>query len=316
MPQRMRAVYHETTGPVDVVLRFGEWDLPEPAAGEVLVEIHAVGLNPVDVKRIAGLAPAPAGRRLVPGDDGAGVILAVGPGVSEKRVGQRVWIYMARVDRDCGTAASHAVVPSERAVLLPDGVSFEAGACLGVPAITAHHALFCDGPIEGQTVLIHGGAGNVGAFAVQLAKLAEARVIATASARDADYVRDLGADVVVNFHATRFEEVAHNVDVVIDLVGADVQARSFAVLRPGGLLVSTVSQPDQDLARSHGVRAVFFLVDVTTMHLTRLAEMIDAGELTTNVGAVLPLADARVAHEMLEGTRARPRGKIVLQVNA
>ncbi|MDR3672185.1 MAG: NADPH:quinone reductase [Holophaga sp.] len=252
MPQRMRAVYHETTGPVDVVLRFGEWDLPEPAAGEVLVEIHAVGLNPVDVKRIAGLAPAPAGRRLVPGDDGAGVILAVGPGVSEKRVGQRVWIYMARVDRDCGTAASHAVVPSERAVLLPDGVSFEAGACLGVPAITAHHALFCDGPIEGQTVLIHGGAGAVGSTAVQLAKWGGATVIATVSGPEKAAVASAcGADQVIDYRRENVVERIRaitsgaGVDRVVDVAFGVNLAGNLEVLKANGVLSTYSSDADQ-----------------------------------------------------------------------
>jgi NADPH:quinone reductase-like Zn-dependent oxidoreductase len=168
----------------------------------------------------------------------------------------------------------------------------------------------------GQTVLIHGAAGNVGAYAVQLAHRAGLRVIATAGAPDAAYVRSLGADELIDFRSERFEGKANAVDAVVDLVGGETQTRSFSALRPGGILVSAVSQPDQAMAAQHCVEAMFFVVDVTTVCLGRIAEMIDAGELITNVGAVLPLASAREAHEMLEGSRARPRGKIVLRIGA
>lgn len=139
-------------------------------------------------------------------------------------------------------------------------------------------------------------------------------MIATAGLADLDMVRALGADQVIDYRVGRFEDVVRDVDVVIDLVGGETQTRSFAVLKRGGLLVSAVSQADAKLAEEYGVKALFFLVEVTTMHLTRIAEMIDAGELTVNVGAVMPLNEARVAHEMLEGMRPHPRGKIVLEV--
>jgi NADPH:quinone reductase-like Zn-dependent oxidoreductase len=147
-----------------------------------------------------------------------------------------------------------------------------------------------------------------------MARHAGLRVIATADARDIEAVRGLGAYEVIDYRTVRFEDSVSGIDAVIDLVGGEVQARSFGVLRPGGILVSAVSKPDQEAARRHGVRALFFLVDVTTAHLARIAAMIDAGELAINTVTVLPLADARVAHEMLEGSRPRPRGKIVLSV--
>ena len=141
------------------------------------------------------------------------------------------------------------------------------------------------------------------------------RVHATASGRDLDYVRSLGADTVLDGHTARFEEVLPLVDAVIDLVGGEVQTRSFAVLNKGGALISAVSAPDQAAAAAHDARAAFFMVDVTTERLTRIAAMIEEAALTTAVGTVLPLAAARLAHEMLEGTRQRPRGKIVLRVS-
>ena len=151
---------------------------------------------------------------------------------------------------------------------------------------------------------------------MQLAHRAGARVIATASTKDLDYVRRLGADSVVDYTAARFEDAAKDVDAVVDLVGGEVQSRSFAVLKPGGTLVSAVSAPDQDEAARHQVRAMFFLVKVTTGHLERIGAMLARAELTVDVGTVLPLSEARLAHEMLEGLRPRLRGKIVLRLEA
>jgi NADPH:quinone reductase-like Zn-dependent oxidoreductase len=196
----------------------------------------------------------------------------------------------------------------------PSLLTFVEAASVPVVAVTAWQALLEQAGLEaGQTVVIHGAAGNVGAYALQLARHAGLQVIATANARDFETVRGLGAQEVID-GAVPFEDAVHGIDAVIDLVGGEVQARSLAVLKPGGVLVSTVSKPDQEIATRHGVRALFFLVNVTTAHLARIAAMIDAGNLTVNVGVVLPLADARAAHEMLEGSRSRPRGKIVLRV--
>ena len=197
----------------------------------------------------------------------------------------------------------------------PARLSHIEAASVPVVAVTAQQALFEQAKlIAGQTVLVHGAAGNVGAYAIQMARHAGLRVVATANARDFEAVRDLGAQEVIDYRAVRFEDALSGIDAVIDLVGGEVQARSFAVLRPGGILVSAVSKPDQEAATRHGVRALFFLVNVTAAHLAQIAAMIDAGGLTVNVGTVLPLTDGRVAHEMLEGSRSRPRGKIVLSV--
>src|SRR5262249_36871243 len=168
----------------------------------------------------------------------------------------------------------------------------------------------------GQTVLIHGAAGSVGAYAVQLARRAGARTIATAGAEDMAFVRSLGADRVLDYHGQRFDEEVRDMDVVLDLVGGETQRRSFQVLRRGGKLISTVSRPDQQLAQTHGVEAAFFLVDVTSRRLADIAALIDEGKLRTHVGEVLPLADAREAHLSLDGLRPRPKGKIVLSVGA
>jgi NADPH:quinone reductase-like Zn-dependent oxidoreductase len=166
----------------------------------------------------------------------------------------------------------------------------------------------------GQSVLILGASGNVGAYAVQFAKREGARVIAAAGSQDLDDVRALGADTAIDVRAGRFEEAVEPVDAVIDTVGGETQQRSFSVLKPGGVLVSAVSEPDAQEGACRNVRAFFILVQVTTPHLARIAEMIDTGTLRTRIGTVLPHAEARRAHQMVEGLLPRPRGKIVLQV--
>ncbi len=165
----------------------------------------------------------------------------------------------------------------------------------------------------GQSVLIHGGAGNVGGYAVQLAKRAGALVIITASARDVSYARGLGADGVIDYGARRFEERVKEIDTVLDTVGGETLDRSYGVLKRGGIVVSSATQPSKEKAEQHDVRALFFLVQVTTERLRKIAELIDAGKLKTEVGEVLWLDEARQGHEMLEGAPHR-RGKIVIKV--
>jgi NADPH:quinone reductase-like Zn-dependent oxidoreductase len=161
---------------------------------------------------------------------------------------------------------------------------------------------------------VHGAAGNVGAFACSLRTGGGIRVVATCAEADAPYVRDPGADEVLNREGKPFKNVAHDFDAVIDLVGGDVQTRSFGVLKRGGALISAVSPPNKGLATERGIRAAFFLVNVTTERLAAIARMLEAGTIKASVGAVLPFGSARVAHEMLEGLKSRPRGKIVLEV--
>jgi NADPH:quinone reductase-like Zn-dependent oxidoreductase len=247
------------------------------------------------------------------GSDLSGEVAALGSGISNMAVGDQV--FGVTNTQFVGAYAEYAVATVGMIAARPLRLSDVEAASVPVVAVTAQQALFEQAKlVVGQTVLIHGAAGNVGAYAVQMARKAGLRVIATADARDVEAVHGLGAQEVVDYRAVRFEDAVNSVDAVIDLVGGEVQARSFAVLRPGGILVSAVSKPDQEAATRHGVRALFFLVNVTTAHLTQIAAMIDAGDLAVNVGTVLPLADARVAHEMLEGSRSRPRGKIVLSV--
>jgi NADPH:quinone reductase-like Zn-dependent oxidoreductase len=197
----------------------------------------------------------------------------------------------------------------------PRSLSHAEAASVPVIAVTAWQALFDHARLEpGQTVVIHGAAGNVGAFAVQFARRAGLHCIATAGTKDIAYVRSLGADVVIDYHTQNFVDDVKDADAVLDLVGGETQTRSFKVLRSGGKLISAVSEPDQHRARDHGVTAVFFLVEVTTERLRMIADLIDRGEVRPCVGEVMPLANAREAHMILEGRRPAPRGKIVLDV--
>ena len=301
-------------GPPDV-MKFESIARPEAGPGEVLVQVEAVGVGPWDAWIRAGKSALPQPLPLTLGSDLSGVIVAVGPGVSDLRVGDSV--YGVTNPRFTGAYAEFAAASAAMVSIKPSTLTFIRAASVPVIAVTAWQALFDHAKLQArQTVVIHGAAGNVGAFAVQLARRAGLRIIATAGSKEAAVVRDLDADTVIDYQTQPFEEQVHDADAVIDLVGGETQLRSFQVLRRGGKLISAVSQPDQDIARSKGIDAAFFLVNVTTPHLARIAALLGSGELRTHVGAVLPLEDAREAHLMLERLRPQPKGKIVLAVGA
>ncbi len=221
----MRAVWFETFGAAGETLVFGEQKKPSVEKGEVLVSIHSTGINPSDVKKRAGAFPQLLDDGFViPHSDGAGVIESVGEGVDSSRVGERVWVYQAQYGRRFGTAAEFLSIDASRAVELPENTSFEIGACLGIPVMTAHRCVFADGDISGQTLLVTGGAGRVGYYAIQWARQAGARVIATASnASDEATCRSVGADAVVNHRQTDWgtEVLAANhgqkIDRIVDV---------------------------------------------------------------------------------------------------
>jgi NADPH:quinone reductase-like Zn-dependent oxidoreductase len=196
----------------------------------------------------------------------------------------------------------------------PKSLNHTHAASVPVVAVTAWQMVYEFGQVSRrQFVLVHGGAGNVGAFAVQLAKRAGAVVIATASAENEGYVHRLGADGLMDYRATRFYETLKEVDVVLDTVGGETLEQSYEIVKRGGIIVSSAARPSEDKAEQCGVRAMFFLVEVTRERLTKIAQLIDAGELKTEVGEVLWLNEARQAHEMLEGAPHR-RGKIVIKM--
>jgi NADPH:quinone reductase-like Zn-dependent oxidoreductase len=284
-----------------------------PGDGEVLVRVKAAGVGPWDGWIRSGHSALPQPLPLTLGSDLAGLVVAVGADVMAFAPGDA--IFGVTNARFTGSYADYALASAGMIAHKPASISDIDAASVPVIAVTAWQALFEEAAmVRGQRVLIHGAAGNVGAFAVQFANGAGLYVIATCGEQDAAHVRGLGADEVLTREGEPFEGLMHEVDAVVDLVGGAVQQRSLAVLKRGGALISAVSQPDQDAAKSHGVKAAFFLVNVTTGRLETIARMLAAGALVTSVGAVLPLASAGIAHEMLEGMRLRPRGKIVLQV--
>ncbi|MBQ0822610.1 NADP-dependent oxidoreductase [Microvirga sp. HBU67558] len=296
-------------------MQFEQVPVPSPGPGEVLVKVHAAGVGPWDGWIRSGNSALPQPLPLTLGSDLSGVIQAIGPDVSGLSVGDEV--YGVTNQRFIGAYAEYAVASAAMIARKPASIDDLEAASVPVIAVTAWQGLFDQAQLKaGQTVLIHGAAGNVGAYAVQFAHRAGLRTIATAAADDHAFVRELGADMLVDFNSQRFEDMARDVDAVFDLVGGETQQRSFQVLRRGGKLISAVSQPDQDLAKSHGVDAAFFLVKVSTQYLTEIAASIDHGDLRTRVGTVMPLADARQAHLMLEGMRPLPKGKIVLAVTS
>jgi NADPH:quinone reductase-like Zn-dependent oxidoreductase len=261
----------------------------------------------------AGKSALPQPLPLTLGADLSGEIIAVGPGFSDLRVGDQV--YGVTNPRFIGSYAEYALASATMVSRKPTSLTYIEAASVPVIAVTAWQALFDHAQLKaGQTVVIHGAAGNVGAYAVQLARRANVRTIATAATDDLLFVHNLGANTLIDYKTQCFEEEVRDADAVMDLVGGETQQRSFQVLRRGGKLISAVSSPDQHLAQSHGVDAAFFLVNVTSHYLAEIAGLIDGGELRTHVGAVLPLSDAREAHFMLERVRPQPKGKIVLTV--
>jgi NADPH:quinone reductase-like Zn-dependent oxidoreductase len=297
------------------VMKFEAVPRPAPGSGEVLVKVEAAGVGPWDGWIRAGKSALPQPLPLTLGSDLSGEIVAVGPGVSDLRAGDQV--YGVTNPRFIGAYAEFALAAATMVSMKPRSVSFIQAASVPVIAVTAWQALFQYARLEpGQTVVIHGAAGNVGAFAVQLAHRAGVRIVATASANDVCFLRNLGAGTVIDYHTERFEERVRDADAVIDLVGGETQTRSFQVLRRGGKLISAVSPPDQHTAQSHGVEAAFFLANVTSRLLAQIAALLDRGELRTHVGTVLPLRDATEAHLMLEHLRLQPKGKMVLAVGA
>lgn len=302
---------HRFGGPEAISL--DEIPVPKPGPSEVLVRVRAAGVGPWDAWIRAGRSVLPQPLPLTLGSDLSGEISAVGEGVSGFAVGDAVFGVTNK--RFTGGYADYAVAEAGMLALKPLSLDHVHAASVPVVAVTAWQALFAQAHLaRGQSVLIHGAAGNVGAYAVQLARQAGLKISATTSSADLDYVKGLGADQVVDFRSTAFEDAVTDVDAVIDLVGGEVQARSFAVLRRGGTLVSAVSHPDPALAQRADVAARFFLVDVTSAMLSELGSLLDDEVLTASVGTVLPVAEARRAHEMLDSLERRPRGKIVLEV--
>jgi len=282
---------------------------PTPEEGELVVRVAAAGVGPWDALIREGKSVVQLSLPVILGADLAGTVDSVGTRVHQFKPGDEVFGVTNK--QFCGAYAEYAVASAQMLAAKPRSLSFVEAASVPVVAVTAYQMLFDYALLKaGQAVLIHGASGNVGGYAVKLAKQAELQVFATAGPGDLDYVRGLGAEMVVDYKTTKFEDAVPPVDAVLDTVGGETQHRSFRVLKPGGILVSSVSPPPQRA----GFRSAFFLVDVTAIRLDTLARLLDSRKLTTTVGTVLPLEEAREAHEMLAGA-PHERGKIVLTMH-
>ncbi|XZG71370.1 NADP-dependent oxidoreductase [Chitinibacteraceae bacterium HSL-7] len=290
--------------------------IPVPAAGpdELLVRVHAAGVNPVDWKIREGYLAGFLTHELplTLGWDVAGEVAAVGAEVSGWQIGDAVY---SRPDiARNGSYAQYMVLRAAEAARKPLSLNWVQAAAVPLAALTAWQALYEMAAVEeGERVLIHAGAGGVGSFAIQLAKLAGAHVISTASARNLDYVRSLGADDVIDYTRDDFGERLSGLDLVFDTMGGEVAKRSFAVLREGGRMVSICEPPNEALAAEHGIKPLFCFVQPNAEQLGRLGELVDAGKLHVEVEAVLPLSEVAQAHARSQS--GRTRGKIVLSVD-
>ncbi len=310
----MKAVRISNYGGLDALV-YENAPLPVPGAGEVLIRVSSSSVNPFDCAVRAGYVANYFNHTLplILGTDVSGVIEAAGPGVTAFKRGDEVYA-RAGVSRD-GSYAEFVVVPTSDVARKPRSLDHLHSAALPHVSLTAWQALFeLANLTQGQTVLIHGAAGGVGHIAVQLAKLHGAKVIGTASCNK-EFLNELNVDQAIDYSATRFEEVLDPVDVVLDTIGSDTQERSWGVLKPGGMLVSTVQPPSEEVAASHGVRQAMVLSSPPIGKvLTEIAELVDSGQIKPHVSAVLPLHEIRNAHAMIEGKHTR--GKLVLQVAA
>jgi NADPH:quinone reductase len=319
----MRAALYRGTGEAAEVFHIEEVGRPEPGPGEVLVRVHASGVNPTDYKARSGAVPRPIDDFQIPHQDGAGVIEAVGAGVDPGRVGERVWLWLAAAGRRWGTAAEWTALPARQAVLLPDGASFELGASLGVPAMTAHHCLFSDGPVNGQTILVAGGAGAVGHFAIELAKRAGARVVATVSSTDkAALAEKAGADLVVNYRSPDAVDQVRAfgpIDRVIEVaLGANLEL-DLAVARPHATVVTYAAEAANPVLPVRACMTVNITLEFVLLYGVPMAGLdqaaaditsaLAAGELTGLPVHRFPLAEIAAAHEAAEGGAV---GKVIV----
>ncbi len=308
----MKAIHIHGRGGPDR-LAYEDAPQPHPRQGEVLVRVYATGIIASELTwSVTYQTKAGSTRSLpIPGHDLSGVVEEVGPGVTTIARGSAVYALTA-FDRDGAEAEYTIALPSELAPK-PRSLDYVQAAAVPLTALTAWQAFFDHASlVAGQTVLIHGAAGGVGVFAVQLAHWAGAHVIGTASARNCDFLRELGANEIIDYTTTRFEDVVQDVDIVLDTVGSETLERSWKVVKKGGVLVSVVSPPSAEQAKAHGVRPVWFIVEPNRDQLIQIGALIDTGRVRPIIDTVLPLSQARQAYE--QGARGHTRGKIVLRV--
>jgi NADPH:quinone reductase-like Zn-dependent oxidoreductase len=310
-PTMKAIVIHEYGGPE--ILKYEDVPRPEPEDDQLLVRVVAAGVNPVDGMIRSGLF-AKNGSRAFPiilGGDVAGVVEKTGSKVTKFKAGDPVFAYVS-LDNS-GGYAQYALVKEGEAAPKPKSLTYVEAAAVPIVALTAWQALIDSAKLSaGQTVLIHGGSGGVGSFAVQIAKARGARVIATASTANQDLLKQLGADVAIDYTKTKFEDVAKNVDVVLDSVGKDTLARSYGVVKKGGFIVTLVARIDQAELDKHGIRGASLGVEPDRNELSEIGKLIDEKKIKVIVSQTFPLSEAIKAQEQI--ATGHTRGKIVLKV--
>jgi NADPH:quinone reductase-like Zn-dependent oxidoreductase len=310
-PPMKAIVMHEYGGPD--VLKFEDAPRPEPKDNQVLIRVIAAGVNPVDAHIRTGKSAKFFGTTLplIPGYDIAGIVEKAGTKNSKLKVGDPVYAY---VGLDVGGGyAEYAVATEVEAAPKPKSLGFESAAAVPLAALTAWQALIDAAKLSaGQTVLIQGGSGGVGSFAIQIAKERGAKVIATASTANQDFLKQLGADVAIDYTKQKFEDIAKDVDVVLDAVGKDTLARSYGVVKKDGFIVTIAGQPDQAQLDKYRIRGAAILLKPNADELVEIGKLVDAKKISPFVSQVFPLAEAAKAQEQI-ATR-HTRGKIVLKV--
>jgi NADPH:quinone reductase-like Zn-dependent oxidoreductase len=308
----MKAIVVHEYGPPDV-LKLEDAPRPEPKDDQVLMRVFAAGVNPVDASIRSGKYAKFFGTKLpwIPGFDIAGVVEKAGAKVTKFKTGDSV--YAMAGPKSGGGYAEYAVASEMEAALKPKSLNYiEAAGVPGV-ALTAWQALIDTAKLSaGQTVLIHGGSGGVGTFAIQIAKARGAKVIATASTRNQDLLKQVGADVAIDYTKQKFEDIAKDVDVVLDSVGGDTRSRSYGVVKKGGFIVSIVGRIDQAELEKHGIRGASISVEPNSDELAEIGKLIDAGKIKVIVSQTFPLSEAIRAQEQV--ATGHTRGKIVLKV--
>ncbi len=303
----IRAIRVHSYGDADQ-LKLEHIQRPEPQAGEVLIQVHAAGVNPMDWKIRRGYFKdvMPMHFPYIPGLELAGVVVEVGPGVTAFQKGQAVYGQSMQ-----GTYAEYTVAGTDSLALQPQSLSFEEAATVPVGATTAWQGLFDHGKLEaGQRVLIQGASGGVGLFAVQFARWKGAHVLATTSGANVYFVRSLGAETVIDYTTTALASVVHNVDLVFNTVGGSAPEDSLQVVKRGGTLVTIAGQPTAEKAQERGVRATSFYTQVGSELLETFARLIDEGQVKVAIEKVFPLSEASQAHELSQ--QGHGRGRIVL----
>jgi NADPH:quinone reductase-like Zn-dependent oxidoreductase len=310
-PTMKAIVIHEYGGPE--VLKYEDVPRPEPKDDQILVRVIAAGVNPVDEAGRSERSAKFFGITLpfIPGYDVAGIVEKTGRKITKFKTGDSVYAYLSLTDG--GGYADYAVATEVEAAPKAKSISFVEAAGVPVVALTAWQALIDTAKLSaGQTVLIHGGSGGVGSFAIQIAKARGAKVIATASTANQDFLKQLGADVAIDYTKTKFEDVAKNVDVVLDSVGKDTLARSYGVVKKGGFIVTLVARIDQAELDKHGIRGASLGVEPDSNELTEIGKLIDEKKIKVIISQTFPLADAVKAQEQI--ATGHTRGKIVLKV--